>query len=57
MIVGVRPGAEIDGFTVGERIHAGGMGDIFRVTKPGFERPLISSLPRSRQLGQPSPTR
>lgn len=42
----VQSGSEIDGFTVGERIHAGGMGDIFRVSKPGFERPLIIKVPR-----------
>jgi eukaryotic-like serine/threonine-protein kinase len=42
----VQPGSEIDGFTVGDRIHAGGMAEIFRVSKPGFERPLIMKAPR-----------
>ncbi|KYF58083.1 hypothetical protein BE08_41130 [Sorangium cellulosum] len=41
-----RPGAEIDGFTLGARVGAGGMGALFRVTKPGIERPLIMKLPR-----------
>ncbi|WP_437957253.1 bifunctional serine/threonine-protein kinase/universal stress protein [Sorangium sp. So ce119] len=40
------PGAVIDGFTLGARVGAGGMGALFRVTKPGIERPLIMKLPR-----------
>ena len=42
----VQPGSQIDGFTVGELVHTGGMGEIFRVTKPGFERPLMMKVPR-----------
>jgi len=42
----VLPGSEIDGFTVGDRVHAGGMAEIFRVSKPGFQRPLIMKVPR-----------
>jgi len=42
----VQPGSEIDGFAVGARIHAGGMGDLYRVTKPGEQRPLIMKVPR-----------
>lgn len=37
---------EIDGFTVGEQIHSGAMGNIFRVTKPGLTVPMIVKLPR-----------
>ena len=39
-------GREIDGFTLGERIHSGAMGHIFRVTgrDPGF--PIIMKVPR-----------
>ncbi|WP_437944147.1 bifunctional serine/threonine-protein kinase/universal stress protein [Sorangium sp. So ce281] len=40
------PGAEIDGFTLGARVRAGGMGVLFRVTRPGIERPLVMKLPR-----------
>jgi eukaryotic-like serine/threonine-protein kinase len=46
MSCGFQPGSEVDGFTVGERIHVGGMGEIFRVTKPGVECPLIMKVPR-----------
>ena len=42
----VRPGSELDGFIVGDCIHAGGMGEIFRVSKRGWQRPLIMKVPR-----------
>ena len=37
---------EIDGFIVGERIHSGAMGDIFRVTGRHAGVPMIMKLPR-----------
>jgi nucleotide-binding universal stress UspA family protein len=46
MAGGVEPGTEIDGFTVGERVHEGGMGSIYRVTKPGVTLPLVMKVPR-----------
>jgi len=46
MAGGVEPGTEIDGFTVGERVHDGGMGSIYRVTKPGVSLPLVMKVPR-----------
>jgi serine/threonine protein kinase len=39
-------GMEIDGFTLGARIHASPMGSLFRVSKPGIDRPLVMKLPR-----------
>jgi serine/threonine protein kinase len=42
----VEPGSEIDGFTVGELVHAGAMGNVFRVEKPGFGKPLVMKVPR-----------
>src|SRR6185369_16276373 len=39
-------GAEVDGFTLGELIQTGGMGSIFRVTKPGLTLPALMKLPR-----------
>ena len=44
---------DIDGFTVGERIHSGAMGNIFRVTKPGLTAPMIMKVPR---VGPNEPT-
>jgi eukaryotic-like serine/threonine-protein kinase len=43
----LKPGTEIDGFTVGTRVHAGAMGALYRVTKPGIDRPLVMKLPLS----------
>ena len=42
----VEPGTKIDGFTVGERVHEGGMGSLYRVTKPGVTLPLVMKVPR-----------
>ena len=39
-------GREIDGFTLGERIHSGAMGHIFRVTGRDLGFPLIMKVPR-----------
>lgn len=42
----IRPGEEIDGYRLGKRVGAGAMGTVFRVTKPGLDRPLVMKLPR-----------
>lgn len=41
-----REGAELDGFTLGELLQTGGMGAVFRVTKPGLALPAVMKLPR-----------
>jgi serine/threonine protein kinase len=53
MATGVAPGAEVDGFTVGDRVHESAMGSIFRVTKAGSVRPLMMKTPR---LGAAEPS-
>jgi nucleotide-binding universal stress UspA family protein len=40
------PGAVIDGFCLGDRIHSGAMGDIYRVSGPESGFPLIMKVPR-----------
>ncbi len=40
------PGTEIDGFRIGERIHAGGMAVIYRVTGRDVGFPMIMKVPR-----------
>jgi nucleotide-binding universal stress UspA family protein len=40
------PGEVVDGFLVGERVHAGGMGVIHRVTRPDLDFPALMKLPR-----------
>jgi len=42
----LKQGADIDGFTIGERVHSGAMGNIYRVTKAGYSQPLIMKVPR-----------
>ena len=39
-------GTELDGFRLGERIHSGAMGHIFRVTGSDATRPMIMKVPR-----------
>jgi len=39
-------GAELDGFTLGERIHSGAMGHIFRVSGRSAAFPMIMKVPR-----------
>jgi nucleotide-binding universal stress UspA family protein len=40
------PGCEIDGFRLGELIHAGSMALIYRLVGPGGPLPLIMKIPR-----------
>ena len=47
------PERVIDGFTIGERVHSGAMGNIHRVTKPGLTAPMIMKIPR---VGPDEPT-
>ena len=42
------PGSTIDQFTLGERLHAGAMGVLFRVTGPQEGFPLVMKVPRLR---------
>jgi nucleotide-binding universal stress UspA family protein len=49
------PGRSLDGFTLEEQVHAGGMGSIWRVTHAGESLPLLMKLPRLRDLDEPGP--
>jgi eukaryotic-like serine/threonine-protein kinase len=51
----VEPGGEIDGFRVAERVHAGGMGVLYRVTGRGVEFPMVMKVPRLGH-GEPGET-
>jgi serine/threonine protein kinase len=46
MVNDLKPGAEIDGYTLGNRVHKGAMSSLYRVSKPGDERPLVMKVPR-----------
>ena len=41
----MQPGAVIDGFTIGEQVHRGGMATLWTVTHPGIKVPLLMKVP------------
>ncbi|MDO6965481.1 serine/threonine protein kinase [Rhizobium alvei] len=41
----IAPGAEIDGFKVGELIHSGGMARLWSVTRPDIDFPILMKVP------------
>ncbi|HET9596741.1 MAG TPA: bifunctional serine/threonine-protein kinase/universal stress protein [Anaeromyxobacteraceae bacterium] len=42
----IAPGQVVDGFTVGEAVHAGGMGVLYRVSGPQAPFPMVMKVPR-----------
>jgi len=44
----LEPGSEIDGFVIGERVHAGAMGSLYRVCGPAADMPLVMKVPHIR---------
>ena len=46
MVIRIASGTQIDGFTVGERVHAGEMGALFRVTGRDIGFPMVMKAPR-----------
>ena len=50
----ITPGAEIDGFTIGECVHNGGMATLWSVTHPGIEGPLLMKIPRVSEGEDPA---
>ena len=49
-----RAGAELDGFTIGERVHQGGMATLWTVTHPGINVPLLMKVPRVAEGEDPA---
>jgi nucleotide-binding universal stress UspA family protein len=50
----VTPGAKIDGFTVGECVHSGGMATLWSVTHPDIAVPLLMKIPRVSEGEDPA---
>ena len=50
----IEPGAELDGFTIGERVHHGGMATLWTVTHPGIPAPLLMKIPRLSEGEDPA---
>ena len=47
-------GAVIDGFTVGDCVHSGGMATLWSVTHPGIDVPLLMKIPRVSEGEDPA---
>jgi serine/threonine protein kinase len=50
----IEPGTVIDGFTIGEQVHSGGMATLWSVTHPGISLPLLMKIPRVSEGEDPA---
>src|SRR3954462_6173467 len=50
----IEQGAQLDGFTVGECVHQGGMATLWTVTHPGINVPLLMKVPRVAEGEDPA---
>src|SRR6476620_10047133 len=50
----IEPGTELDGFTIGECVHRGGMATLWSVTHPGITVPLLMKIPRVSEGEDPA---
>ena len=50
----IEPGAVIDGFTIAERVHSGGMATLWSVTRPDILAPLLMKSPRVSEGEDPA---
>jgi serine/threonine protein kinase len=50
----IEPGAVLDGFTIGECVHHGGMATLWSVTHPDIAGPLLMKIPRVAEGEDPA---
>jgi len=50
----VEPGAVLDGFSIGECVHRGGMATLWSVTRPDIAVPLLMKIPRVSEGEDPA---
>src|SRR3984957_19293683 len=50
----IEPGAIIDGFTLGECVHRGGMATLWSVTRPDIAVPMLMKIPRVSEGEDPA---
>jgi eukaryotic-like serine/threonine-protein kinase len=50
----IQPGAVLDGFTIGECVHHGGMATLWSVTHPDIAVPLLMKIPRVAEGEDPA---
>jgi eukaryotic-like serine/threonine-protein kinase len=51
---GIRRGLKLDGFTVGDCLHSGGMATLWSVTRPDIDEPLLMKVPRVSEGEDPA---
>jgi eukaryotic-like serine/threonine-protein kinase len=50
----IEPGATIDGFTIADSVHSGGMATLWSVTRPDIAAPLLMKIPRVSEGEDPA---
>ena len=50
----IEPGTELDGFTILECVHRGGMATLWSVTHPGITVPLLMKIPKVSEGEDPA---
>jgi eukaryotic-like serine/threonine-protein kinase len=50
----IESGTQLDGFTIGECVHRGGMATLWTVTHPGITVPLLMKIPRVSEGEDPA---
>ena len=50
----IQPGAELDGFTLGECVHRGGMATLWSVSRADITAPLLMKIPRVSEGEDPA---
>src|ERR1700751_3527405 len=50
----IEPGTVLDGFVIGEQVHAGGMATLWSVTHPDISAPLLMKIPRVSEGEDPA---
>ena len=50
----IQPGLVIDGFAIGDCVHAGGMARLWSVTRPDITTPLLMKIPRVSEGEDPA---
>lgn len=50
----LEPGATLDGFRLGQRIHCGGMASIWEASHPAYDFPLLMKVPRMSEGVDPA---
>jgi serine/threonine protein kinase len=50
----IEPGTVLDGFTIGECVHRGGMATLWAVTHPGIAVPMLMKVPRVSEGEDPA---